>query len=188
MINIKNYFKTLVDISDEDSDLFISKLNEKEFRKKSLILEMGKQENFLSFVEEGIIRFNIPKEDYDFTFGFVFPGSFASGYDSFLSRQPSVYNIEAVTDCILWQISYDDLRFIYDKTTIGEKIGRLIAEDLYIKKMKRELSLLQDNAQKKYEDLLKQQPHLIQNIPLKYIASYIGIRPQSLSRIRKQIK
>ena len=54
--------------------------------------------------------------------------------------------------------------------------------------MKRELSLLQDSAQKKYEDLIKQQPNLIQNIPLKYIASYIGIRPQSLSRIRRQIK
>jgi len=188
MINIKNYFKTLVDISDEDSDLFISKLNRKEFSKKSVILEIGKQENFLSFIEEGIVRFNIPKEDYDFTFGFAFSGSFVSSYDSFLSRQPSGYNIEAITDSILWQISHDDLHFIYDNTTVGEKIGRLIAEDLYVKKMKRELSLLQDNAQKKYEDLVKQQPQLIQNIPLKYIASYIGIRPQSLSRIRKQIK
>ena len=188
MINIKNYFKTLVDISDEDLDLFISKLSQKEFGKKSVILEMGEQEDFLSFIEEGIVRFNIPKDDYDFTFGFAFPGSFVSSYDSFLSRMPSVYNIEAITDSILWQISYDDLRFIYDNTTIGEKIGRLIAEDLYIKKMKRELSLLQDNARKKYEDLLKQQPQLIQNIPLKYIASYIGIRPQSLSRIRRQIK
>jgi len=188
MINIKNYFKTLVNISDEDSDLFISKLHRKVFRKKTVILEIGEQENFLSFIEEGVVRLNIPKEDYDFTFGFVFPGSFVSAYDSFLSRQPSLYNIEAITDASLWQISYDDLRFIYDHTTVGEKIGRLIAEELYIKKMKRELSLLQDSAQKKYEDLIKQQPNLVQNIPLKYIASYIGIRPQSLSRIRRQIK
>jgi CRP-like cAMP-binding protein len=131
MINIKNYFKTLVDISDEDSDLFISKLHRKVCRKKTVILEMGEQENFLSFIEEGVVRLNIPKEDYDFTFGFVFPGSFVSAYDSFLSRQPSLYNIEAITDTSLWQISYDDLRFIYDHTTVGEKIGRLIAEELY---------------------------------------------------------
>ena len=102
MINIKNYFKTLANISDEDSDLFISKLHRKVFRKKTVILEIGEQENFLSFIEEGVVLLNIPKEDYDFTFGFVFPGSFVSAYDSFLSRQPSLYNIEAITDTSLW--------------------------------------------------------------------------------------
>ncbi|MDN5627752.1 MAG: Crp/Fnr family transcriptional regulator, partial [Weeksellaceae bacterium] len=81
-----------------------------------------------------------------------------------------------------------DLDYIYENTIIGDRIGRKIAESLYVKKMKREQSLLEDSAQKKYEDLLKEQPELILNIPLKYIASYIGIRPQSLSRIRKQIK
>ncbi len=188
MINIKEYFRTLADISDDDLDLFISKLNRKVFRKKELVLEIGQKENFLSFVEHGILRFNIPKLDYDFTFGFVFPDAFVSGYDSFITQQLSHYNIEAVTDAVLWQISYDDLNDIYDNTKVGERIGRKIAEQLYIKKMNRELSLLQDTAQKKYENLFEEQPELIKTIPLKYIASYIGIRPQSLSRIRRQIK
>lgn len=188
MINIKEYFRTLADISDDDLDLFISKLNRKVFRRKELVLEIGQKENFLSFVEHGILRFNIPKLDYDFSFGFVFPNAFVSGYDSFITQQPSHYNIEPVTDAVLWQISYDDLNDIYDNTKVGERIGRKIAEQLYIKKMKRELSLLQDTAQKKYQNLFEEQPELIKNIPLKYIASYIGIRPQSLNRIRRQIK
>ncbi len=82
MINIKQYFRNLVDISDKDLDLFITKLHKTSFRKKSIILEIGNQENFLSFVEQGILRFNIPQLDYDFTFGFAFPDSFVSGYDS----------------------------------------------------------------------------------------------------------
>ena len=188
MLNIKNFFSELVDISDEDWAIFSSKLIRRCFPKKSVILRIGERENFLSFIENGIIRYNIPKLDYDFTFGFAFSNSFVSGYDSFLTQQPSNYNLEAITDCTLWQISYDDLDYIYENTIIGDRIGRKIAESLYVKKMKREQSLLEDSAQKKYEDLLKEQPELILNIPLKYIASYIGIRPQSLSRIRRQIK
>ena len=88
---------------------------------------------------------------------------------------------------MLWQITYEDLQAVYDITSIGDRIGRKIAEELYLKKMKREMSLLEDTARKRYLDLMAEQPDLIRYIPQKYLASYIGIRPQSLSRIRKTI-
>jgi hypothetical protein len=67
-------------------------------------------------------------------------------------------------------------------------MGRKIAEELFLKKTRREMSLLEDTATQRYLDLLSEQPLLIRYIPQKYLASYIGIRPQSLSRIRKAIK
>ena len=70
---------------------------------------------------------------------------------------------------------------------MGNKIGRHASEDLYLKKAKRELSLLNDTAEQRYLNLFTEQPHMLKHIPLKYIASYIGITPQALSRIRKRI-
>ncbi|WP_343318954.1 Crp/Fnr family transcriptional regulator [Sphingobacterium multivorum] len=187
MNKIREYFESLVVMNDTDWELFSAKLVRMVFPKKSLILEIGKTEQYLSFIEKGIVRFNIPKLDYDFTFGFAFENSFVSGYDSFLTQQPSSYHLEAITDCILWRISFEDLHMVYQTTTVGNLIGRKAAEDIFLKKMKRELTLLEDSAKTRYINLMREQPELIRSIPLKYLASYIGIRPQSLSRIRKEI-
>lgn len=187
MEKIKEFFKEFVQLNNDEFELFASKLQKVQYPKKAIILEKGTLEKSISFIEKGIVRFNIPKIDYDFTFGFAFENSFVSGYDSFLTQQASTYNIEVISDCTLWQISYNDLSAIYDNTRIGDRIGRKVAEAIFLKKMKREISLLEDTAKKRYLDLLKEQPELIQKIPQKYLASYIGIRPQSLSRIRREI-
>jgi len=88
---------------------------------------------------------------------------------------------------VLWQLTFEDLQEIYRATEIGNVIGRHASEDLFLKKSQRELSLLNQSAQQRYLDLFEEQPELLKNIPLKYIASYIGVTPQALSRIRKRI-
>lgn len=187
MIEIKKHFEKLVDISEKDWELFSSKLVRREFSKKSILLRVGQKENYLSFVEKGIIRFCIPSEFEDLTFGFVFAKNFVSAYDFFLTQKPSMYNLETITETVLWSISYEDLQKIYVESEIGNTIGRLASEDLFLKKSKRELSLLTETAEQRYLNLFSEQPHLLKQIPLKYISSYIGITPQSLSRIRKRI-
>ncbi|TDO26285.1 Crp/Fnr family transcriptional regulator [Sediminibacterium goheungense] len=187
MEQIKEYFKQAFTITDKDWQIFSSKLSKKEFAKKTQILCAGNIENYLSFIEKGIVRFYIPDEDNEVTFSFAFEKVFVSGYDSFLTRSPSVYNIETLTPTTVWRLSFDDLQNIYETTHIGNTIGRKASEDLFIKKSKRELSLLTQTAEERYLNLFTEQPHLLQLIPLKYIASYIGITPQALSRIRKRI-
>jgi CRP-like cAMP-binding protein len=184
---IRKYFERTLKLTDKDWQTFSSKLIRQEFPKKHLLLKAGQTENYLSFVEKGIIRFYIPKEENDLTFSIVFDNSFVSAYDSFLTKLPSTYNIETLTHTTIWRLSFDNLQTIYKKTEIGNTIGRLAAEDLFLKKSKRELSLLNETAEQLYIKLFSEQPKLIQKIPLKYIASYIGITPQALSRIRKRI-
>lgn len=121
------------------------------------------------------------------TFAFAFDGSFVSGYNSFLTQTPSVYNIETLTRTTLWRMSYKDLQTIYRETEIGNTIGRKAGEELFLKKSQRELSLLNETAEQRYLNLFTEQRALLEKIPLKYIASYIGITPQALSRIRKRI-
>jgi CRP-like cAMP-binding protein len=104
-----------------------------------------------------------------------------------LTQQPSEYQIEAITETVLWSISHADLQEIYAHTSIGNTLGRHASEGLYIKKTKRELSLLNQSAEDRYLNLFTEEPRLLQQIPLKYIASYIGITPQALSRIRARI-
>ena len=134
-----------------------------------------------------MVRYYISREIDDLTFEFIFAGNFVSSYDSFLTRHPSTSQIATLTKTVIWCVSFEDLQQIYAETNIGNTIGRLASEDLFIKKAKREVSLLNLTAEERYLNLFKEQPHLLKHIPLKYIASYIGINPQALSRIRKRI-
>lgn len=186
---IRENLASIAPLSDKDWQIFSSRLRHESVGKRSLLLKVGQVENYLSFLETGIIRYCIPKEDKnDLTLAFGFGNSFISAYQSFITRTPSVYQVEALTKVSLWRLTYNDLQDIYAETAIGEKIGRLTAERIYLETSYRELSLLNDTAEQRYLGLFSKQPQLIKNIPLKYIASYIGITPQALSRIRKRIK
>ena len=129
----------------------------------------------------------IPKIENESTFGFRFENEFVSAYDSFLCQQPSSYQLETMSETTLWRISYQDLMEVYKTTKVGNTIGRLAAEQLFLMKSKREQSLLNESAEERYMSLFKSRPRLIRELPLKYVASYIGITPQALSRIRRQI-
>lgn len=187
MEQIRAYFEKELKMTERDWQIFSSKLVRQELPKKHFLLKVGQIEKYLSFVESGIIRFYIPKEENDLTFTFIFNNGFVSAYDSFLTGQPSIYNVETLTQTTIWRLSFDDLQTIYTETEVGNTLGRKSAEDLFLKKSKRELSLLTQTAEQRYLNLFKEQPHLLQLIPLKYLASYIRITPQALSRIRKRI-
>lgn len=187
MEQIRTYFEQTVALSDADWEFFRSRLVRQQFPKKTFLLQARQTEKYLSFMEEGIVRFCVPAAFDDHTFAFAFAGEFVSAYDSFLTQMPSTYHIETLTGATLWRVSYDDLQTIYSETAVGNMIGRKAAESLFLEKSKRELALLNDTAEQRYLNLFTEQPELILQIPLKYIASYIGITPQALSRIRRRI-
>ena len=187
MDQIRKFIDHISPMNDSDWDFFSSKLKEVAFDKNTTVLKIGKIEQHLSFIAKGIVRLYIPKEEADVTFGFLFENEFVTAYDSFLTQTPSEYQIETLTETMLWQISYKDLQEVYKNTSIGNIIGRKMAENMYLRKSKRELSLLSQTAEERYLSLFSDRPKLLKQIPLKYIASYIGVTPQALSRIRKRI-
>lgn len=187
---IKNFLNQIASISDADWDFFTSKLQRRIITKKTIFLKTGDIENHISFIESGVVRLFIPNTndiEKELTFGFSFKDQFVSAYDSFLTRTPSTYQLQALTDTTLLSINYADLQEVYSKTQIGNLIGRLTAERLLLQKSKRELYLLHLTAEERYLKLFKERPHLLRVIPLKYISSYIGVTAQALSRIRKRI-
>lgn len=186
---IKAYLDQIATISEKDWIFFTSKLSRRIIPKKTVFLKLDAIENHISFIEFGVVRLFIPKEntDKEITFGFSFKDQFISAYDSFLTRQPSVYQLETLTETALLSITYEDLQQVYETTQIGNLIGRLTAERLFLLKSKREQNLLNLSAEERYVKLFAERPELLKVIPLKYISSYIGVTPQALSRIRRRM-
>lgn len=192
MINvqqIKEYLDQIATISINDWTFFTSKLQRQIIPKKTVFLKIDAVENYISFIETGVVRLYIPKEDPDkeITFGFSFKNQFISAYDSFITQKPSAYELQALTETTVLSISYKDLQEVYEQTQIGNLIGRLTAERLFLLKSKREQYLLNLTAEQHYLKLFKERPELLKVIPLKYISSYIGVTAQALSRIRKRL-
>jgi CRP-like cAMP-binding protein len=186
---IKTYIDQIATISKLDWDFFKSKLQRRVIPKKTIFLKINEIENHISFIESGVVRLFLPKEnpEKEITFGFSFKNQFVSAYDSFLTQKPSLYQLQALTETSILSISYTDLQEVYQTTQIGNLIGRLTAERLFLIKSKREQNLLNLTAEERYLNLFKERPELIKIIPLKYISSYIGVTAQALSRIRKRL-
>jgi len=176
----------------EDAKRQTVKFEEIKIPKKTIILNSGETENYLYFIAEGIVRFFMYKThptepSKEITFSFIAKNMFYSAYDSFITRNPCEYNVQALQDTVVYRIHHKDIQDLYENTKIGNYIGRISAEQLYLRKAQREISLVSHNAEERYLNLLKSYPEYILQIPLKYIASYLGITPQALSRIRKNI-
>ncbi|WP_130734232.1 Crp/Fnr family transcriptional regulator [Flavobacterium sp. J27] len=187
MENLLNILNTKITISEEDWLFISSKLQEKEFKKKDFIITTQNIEDKIYFIQEGIFRLYIELPEKDVTIDFGFPNNFLSSYSSFLTQTPSIACIQSLTKSKVIFITRKDLQEIYLHTQSGESIGRIFAEEFFRYKSKRELSFLKDSPTERYLNLVKEQPQLIQEIPQKYLASYIGITPQALSRIRAKI-
>ena len=105
---------------------------------------------------------------------------------SFYSRQPAQEYIELLEDCILWSITYDQLQQLYRDFPEFNAIGRLLTEKYYVLSERRTQNLRMQTAPERYKQLVTDFPAIFQRVPLKYIASHLGISPETLSRLRGQ--
>jgi len=191
MEKLLNIYTSIEGLSEEEALYHVNKFEKIVFAKKTVILKEGTVEDYLYFIDKGIIRFFVNKvhptePSKEVTFSFIAENMFCSAYDSFITRNPCAYNVETVQETVVYRIHFDDIQELYERSKVGNYLGRISAESLYVRKTQREISLLTHSAEERYKNLAKAYPHFIREIPLKHIASYIGITPQALSRIRKQ--
>ena len=182
---LKKTIEARTDIRAEDFAAALELVNIKQFDKGEVITEMGKVENYVYFIIEGVTRSYFFKEDKEISLDFHFTGDFISVYESFLDRTPAGHAIEALTPLSMLRIRYENLTKLYEKAPKFEQVGRIMTEELFKKSSERLKDLLSLSATERYVKLLNAHPQYVQNIPLKYLASYLNITPESLSRIRK---
>ena len=185
-LKIKKALDDLSPVTSGEWDELLSELKIKHFRKSGFLIRAGQVENHIYFLNKGATRNYFIKDGKDFTVDFLFEGSFVTAYYSFITREPSSVYIELLDDTETVVISYEQLQRFYKKYHYGEKIGRLIAESQYVKRLRREMELLSLTAEERYVTLLKKDPVLVSNLSVKHLSSYLGIQPESLSRIRRQ--
>ncbi len=159
----------------------------KKFKKKEIIIEQGTVENHLSFIIKGCVAVITCPDGNEICTNFFIANSFFSSYVSFLKREPSKYSIVAIEDTIIEQIDYESLEEAYSLSASHQKYGRNIAEKLYIQSNERILSLITKTAEERYLQFVEEHSEFMQHIPLKYLATYLGITPVSLSRLRNKI-
>ena len=186
-ILFKKAFQQLAPFSEEEWIATKSCIKERTFKKGEMLCDFGQTERYLSIIFKGICRGFYSKNGEEFSVAFMFPNDYVSAYYSFLTQRPSLMAIEALSPVTVVSISEIDLENLCDQYKSAERIGRLNAERIYRRKEEREIALLTMSATERYIDLQNRSPKLLQQIPLKYIASYLGIQPESLSRIRKQL-
>ncbi len=184
MESLRIYFEKFIKLSDEEWLDFQVCLTKEVIRKKDQILKQNEKCDFLAFVQEGIFRFYTIKEGDEKITAFFFSGDFVTNYRSFLTGKPSEHYIEALQDAVIYKIHLQQLRNLYDKHKSIERLGRLIAENLYLVVADRVDSFMFDTPTERYNKLVNRSSKLLAEIPQYMIASYLGVKPETLSRIR----
>jgi len=174
-------------ISDSDWSVIQEHFHPLSTPKDHILTHQNTIEHRLYFITDGIVRLYYEAEEKDITLNFGFPESFINCYSSFLTQTDSKFILQTLSPCELVYITRDELENLYSITDCGQHLGRLFAENLFLYLSKREDSFVLHSPTERYLKLFDEQPHLIQQIPLKYLASYIGITPQALSRIRAKL-
>jgi CRP-like cAMP-binding protein len=182
------YFKLLPQLTDTQWELCAASIIIRQYKKGELLLRPGQVCDRVSFINYGIGRFYYLVDGKEFIGAFFDEEcAYFSDYESFLTRQPSRRYIEALEDMEVADISYNMLQELYQKIPAADRLGRIVAEGLYIQLSKRNASLLIDSPEQRYQTLLAERPALIQRVPQYMIASYLGITPEALSRIRSRL-
>lgn len=181
------YFSLWPSLNEENWANFEQKLIVKQYKKGDCILKPGEVCNTVSFINYGLVRSYYLVDGREITTNFFVEDSCFSNYQSFLSRTPSLMYTDILEDSELVDIDYNGLQYAYDNIPDSERVGRLVAEQLYIILSNRNASLLLETPEQRYLKILQEKPDLVRRVPQYMVASYLGITPEALSRIRSRI-
>lgn len=174
-------------LSTNDEIVVKQLFREKKLTKGDHLLEAGNVCRYLAFIETGLVRYYINHDGDEKTNYFNKEGEFVCDYQSFLPKTPSAVNIQALEDTTVYLISFNDLQQFYKEVEHGERFGRLAIEQVFVNVINQVKSIYVDSPDTRYQKFINIFSDIAQRIPQYYIASFVGIKPQSLSRIRKRI-
>lgn len=184
---LREFALKFINFSETEWRAFRDLLTRRFLKKGEFLVQSGEVCHYVSFINTGSFRVFLEVNGQEINKHFFFEHEYASDYGSFLTRSPGILNIKALEAAELMELSYEKVQWLYERFPIWQKFGRLIAESLYIQVAKRTQELLLRTPEEMYMTLLEAQSPIIARIPQHYIASYLGIQPESLSRIRKRI-
>ena len=186
--NLENYIQSILPMSSEKAKLIAEKFELVEIKNNTIVLAENKTPKATYILETGFIRsFTIDTNGNEITTNIFSPFCFVNDFLSFFKQKPSSENFESLTNCILWKMNYEDVQKNFHSIPEFREFGRMMLIMNYSNLKERMLGMIKNSAEQRYLNLMKQNPDILKNIPLKILASYLGITDTSLSRIRKEI-
>lgn len=183
ILRIKNY----ISLNDREVVYVKGLFEEEHFKKNEVILNAGDVCRKLYFVAKGMVRFSQFTEAEERTFAFRSEGDFCNDLESFIRKTPAEYNIIALEPTSVFSITYTNLQIFYNELQFGERFGRIAIECVYTKLINQLIAFYSETPQQRYTRFARHHRKLLQRIPQHYVASYIGVTPQALCRIKKNM-
>lgn len=184
---LKEYCKSKVKFSQDELELIDPSFEIKTLRKKEYLLKDNSICNFVAFIASGSIRHFHVKNGVEKTCDISFENSWATDFQSFTTEKMCVMNLQAMEDSKIYIIKKRNLEKLYKNCSHYETFGRIMAEQVAQRATEIAMSLSSEKPEERFQKLIKNQPEIFQRVPQKYIANFLGVSPESLSRIRNRI-
>jgi CRP-like cAMP-binding protein len=187
MENLFTYLQSIHPLSTALQQHLSTVLKVKKLSRKEYLLKQGRINKEICFIKKGLLRCFYIKDEKEVCSWFMKEDDVTISVESFFRQQNSNESIQALEDCMLYYITYDELQYIYKVFPEFNFIGRVFAEQYYTLSEQRLYSIRMQRSFERYDFLMENQPELIRRVPSKYLASYLGITEETLSRVRSKV-
>lgn len=185
---LKKHLFAVHPLADEEWEDFSAIWQTVSYKRKTMLTAAGETERHLYFVLEGVQRAFYVDADNEATIVFTYPYSFSGIADSFLTQQPSKYFLETLTASTFLRTSFQQVQVLMDKYHNVERLIRLFTSYALMGVLERQVEILTYSAEEKFKTLLKRSPHVLQLIPHKYLASYMGMDATTFSKLLATVR
>jgi len=179
-------FERYVKLTDDEFKLFAEHWEPFSFERNTIITDFGQTEHYFYYVHNGLIRGYFIKNGVEYNMGFSYDGEYSGVYDSFIAQTPSTWTLETINPSYGLRIEYKKLMGLLDEHRLMERWIRLFYQQVLVGFGIFTKSILGDSAEERFNRLMNQSPHVLQMIPQKHLASYLGMTPETFSRMRKK--
>jgi CRP/FNR family transcriptional regulator, anaerobic regulatory protein len=184
MMELVSFLESIHPMSDGLKQHLAVTLKEKHLAKKDYLLKAGHISRNICFIAKGLLRCFYIKDEHEVCSWFMKEGDVIVSVESFFSQKESYESIQALEDCLLYYITYEELQYIYRHFAEFNFIGRVLLEKYYMLSEQRLYSLRMQRSQERYEYLLENHGDLVLRVPAKYLSSYLGITEVTMSKIK----
>lgn len=185
----QTYLSKFIDLTDDEfSHYLLPYITIRKFDKKELLTKAGEVENYFNFILKGLIRKYYVKGKEEINTQISFVGHIIHSQESFHSRTPSDYFVEAIEPSTVASISYSDLETIFASSKKMEHLGRLVITHTMMLKDRWQVQLVKMTPRERFLNFVTRNPELMQRVPQKYLASYLNIKPETFSRFKHLLR
>lgn len=184
-----NFLRQFVPLTDtEIKKELLPVVSVREFAKKQVITKAGEVENYINFINKGLIRKYYKRGSEEHIVQLSLEGHLICSQESFYTRMPSEYFVEAIEPSVVLSITYDDMEHIFQLSHNLERLGRLVTVHTMVLKDKWQTSLIMQSPRERFLHFVQNYPEIIQRVPQKFLASYLNIKPETFSRFKHLTK